>query len=210
MGWFNKKEKEESSLPSLPKLPELPKLPGYREFPEISKNNLDIGIVSSQKNLPDLESHISEIHELPSFPTTNFGEKFSQNTIKNAITGQKEDEEEEADDFEKRFQMMPEPLEKAALERRIIPLNKEMPSIEHKPELVKSTEPIFIRIDKFEESLKTFEKVKDKLNEIEKLLHETKEIKEKEETELNSWEQEIQKLKSHIEKVNEDIFSKIE
>jgi len=75
---------------------------------------------------------------------------------------------------------------------------------------VRTDEPIFIRIDKFEESLKVFEKVKEKISEIEHLLRETKELKEQEQLELSNWEQEIQKLKLQIEKVDEDIFSKIE
>jgi len=90
MGWFNKKkEKEVPSLLELPKLPELPK---------IEENYLDD----------------SKIHQLPTFPTNPLGEKFSQNTIKEAIAGKKEGEEVfEADDFENEdIQMMQRPLKK--------------------------------------------------------------------------------------------------
>ncbi|GAH97999.1 unnamed protein product, partial [marine sediment metagenome] len=157
----------------------------------------------------DLES----IHQLPSFPTDSLGEKFSQNTIKEAVTGKKEGEEVfEADDFaltEDNMRMMQKPLKK--------PLTKELPSPKKIPEgfeeaakKVKEAEPIFIRIDKFEESLRVFEKTKKQISEIEKMLRNIKRIKEEEEKELELWENEIQTAKEQIEKVDKDIFSKIE
>ena len=207
MGLFGNREKEEKQLPELPKLPELPRLPG-QEFPNaptVSYGQREF------PTLPKFDRESKDIHELPSFPTSKLGEKFSQSTIKNAVTGEEEVEEpeEEADEFEE-FQMMPEPLGESKIERRVIPMTKEweMPMIEQKR--VRTDEPIFIRIDKFEESLKVFEKVKEKISEIEHLLRETKELKEQEQLELSNWEQEIQKLKLQIEKVDEDIFSKIE
>jgi len=45
---------------------------------------------------------------------------------------------------------------------------------------------------------------------MDKLLKNIKKIKEEEELELDFWENEIQKLKGQIEKVDRDIFSKIE
>src|SRR5690606_21643986 len=61
--------------------------------------------------------------------------------------------------------------------------------------MMKETGPVFIRIDKFEEALKVFKETKEKIGEIEKLLEETRELKEKEERELSSWEEEIQGMK---------------
>ena len=75
---------------------------------------------------------------------------------------------------------------------------------------VKRTEPVFIRLDKFEESLGIFERIKEKIMDIEKMLKETQDIKDKEEKELKSWEEELKSIKNQIEKVNQDIFSKIE
>ncbi len=71
-------------------------------------------------------------------------------------------------------------------------------------------EPIFIRIDTFEESLKIFESTKNRIFEIEKMLRDIKRLKEEEEKELEMWEQEIQNLKQQIEKVDQDIFSKVD
>ena len=67
-----------------------------------------------------------------------------------------------------------------------------------------------LRIDKFQESLRIFEKARDRVKEIEKLLGNVKRLKEEEERELGEWESEIQSIKSGIEKINEDIFSRID
>ncbi|MCK5043383.1 hypothetical protein KAR52_00045 [Candidatus Pacearchaeota archaeon] len=196
MGWFKKKEKtggrkEISQLHELPKLPELPELPEPFEKNKSSKS----------------------IHQLPSFPNDSLGEKFSQNTIKEAITGKKEGERVfEADDFESdedyEERMMPKPVK--------TPRTKEFSSSKIPQEFkaaarkVKEAEPIFIRIDKFEESLQIFEQTKKQISEIEKMLSNIKKVKEKEEEELEFWEGEIKTAKEQIEKVDEDLFSKIE
>ena len=76
--------------------------------------------------------------------------------------------------------------------------------------MTRKAEPVFIRIDKFEESMKIFHNIRSQVSEIENLIKNTKEIKAKEEEELASWESEIQVIKNQIEKVNQDIFSRIE
>ena len=195
MGWFNKKETKKEEIASLPELPKLP------EFPKIKGKINDL----------------PEIHQLPSFPNNSLGEKFSQNAIKEAVSGKKEGEEVfEADDFaptEDEMLMMQKPLKK--------PLTKEIPffekgnkktSKEFKEVIgrIKKTKPIFIRIDQFEESLNIFEETKKKILEIEKMLEDTKKIKEEEGKELEFWESEIQTIKGQIEKIDKNIFSKIE
>ncbi len=183
MGFFKKKEKKEE----VPKLPEIPKLPELPEFPEAKEN--------SGERIP----------QLPSFPNGSLGNKFSQNTIKEAITGRKE-EEVKADEFaersrrEERIQMMPRPLMKGEGRREISSFEKEKP---------KGTEPIFIRIDRFEEGSHIFEDVKKQVSEIESMFNEIKQIKDKEEKELAFWEEEIKQIKEKIEKIENNIFSKM-
>jgi hypothetical protein len=45
--------------------------------------------------------------------------------------------------------------------------------------------------------------------EIDRILEDVRKIKEKEENELKTWENEIRYMKGQIEKVDKDIFSKI-
>lgn len=205
MGLFGKKDKKEeikknaSNVPELPELPKLPELPPMNEFSY------------EEEHLP----------QLPTFPNSTLGNKFSQNTIKEAISGKKEDEEDTgADELpEEEMGMMHRPLQKPVeedneeYEESIVtkPKSKELPAnYALRSYITKKAEPVFIRIDKFEESMKTFQNIKSEISEIEDLIKKTKEIKSKEEEELASWETEIQAIKNQVEKVDQEIFSRIE
>ena len=191
MGLFGKKEEKKklsntrfNSDMNLPKLPELPSL--------------------------NLNNQREEIPQLPSFPSTSFGEKLSQDAIKDAVSGQKKGEGSWANELPKEGMSQEqkgliEELEEPELKMPEIPSG-----FEDAAKIVKSNEPIFIRIDKFEESLKLFDKTKTNINEIEKLLKDIKRVKEEEEKELEFWNQEIQSIKNQIETIDKSIFSKIE
>ncbi|MFH1311336.1 MAG: hypothetical protein ABIH65_02940 [Nanoarchaeota archaeon] len=176
MGLFNKNKKG-SRINEIPSLPDLPKLPDF----------------------PTLEEKEERIPRLPSFPDNSLGTTFSQNTIKEAVAGE-EEEDDGANEFadEDEMQMMQEPLRKSRLEEIGVrsPIKSEIG-------------PIFVRIDKFEDALKIFRETKRKLSEIERLLEETKKLKEKEAGELNRWEAEVRSMKGQIEKADKDIFSKV-
>lgn len=175
MGLFKKKEK--AKMEEAPKLPELPKLAELPDIAEFEK--------FTEEKLP----------QLPSFPNGDLGNKFSQNTIKEAVTGKRE-EEANADEMEEEIPMMRKPLVREN-------------SDEYLEKTKSSSEPIFIRMDKFEEGSKSFEEVKRKIVEIEKMLSGVKQIKEEEEKELQTWTEEIIQIKEKMEKVDEDIFSKV-
>jgi len=178
MGLFSKKKKkkEDISMSKLPKLPELPDLPRIEE-----------------ERLP----------QLPSFPSNQVGERFSQNAIKEAVTG-REEVTEDADESVGTRMMQSPPI---PYSRDI----EETPSeFKEAAKLVKKAEPVFIRIDKFEKILEVFEKEKKKVMDIEKMLKDIKKLKEKEDEELSKWEMEIQTTKEQIERVDKELFSKIE
>jgi len=205
MGLFHKKQKREEKVQALPSLPELPKLPEFSERKSYEFPTID--------EIP----RTREISQLPSYPSNNLTEKFSQNTIKHAITGQnKGDEEdkyvEEFDEYEESLPMKHKPL-KAEIPREYTPKEikeKETKKIPAPKEMkTKEAEPFFIRIDKFEDSLKIFEQTQEQIKELESLLRETKDLRLKEDQELSSWEAELQQLKSKMEKIDRELFSKI-
>jgi len=225
MGLFKKKEEKKefkklTELPKLPRLPDLldetefkktlPQLPRYPTIPSNDRfsqntNNDDDSGVTSQK------TYSREGHE------GNFLTNFSGNKIKEAVSGEKE-EMIGADEFV-REQTMPEhsgikPSNRLNLE---FPYKTERINQGKNLELRSWQEPktkkggqVFIKIDKFEESLKIFELTKNKIAEMEKLLKDIKELKEKEERELSYWMAEIQTIKNQTEQVERDIFSKLE
>jgi len=186
MAWFEKKEKSGADgIPSLPELPKLPELPDFDDSPRMNQNDLP---------------------HLPSYPNSSFGQKFSQNAIKDAVSGEKEDEEGEADEFPGEREIMPRPPQINFPKRMSMP-SEEYPRFDR----MKSgkPEPVFIRIDKFEESLRMLEDAKKKLNEMDGMLRGIKKIKEEEDRELKHWEAEIQTIKGEFEKINQDLFSRI-
>jgi hypothetical protein len=172
MGLFKKKEEkieEVSSFPDIPKLPELP------EFANVEEN-------------PD-----ERVSQLPSFPQGSLGNRFSQYSIKNAVTGKRE---EEADEFIDEEQEIQEPSI-----RKVRDYETEVSTSR-----IKNEEPRFIRIDKFEESSKAFEEIKKQAGEIEKMFGDLKKVKEEEEKEMGIFESEIKKIKEKIENIDKNIF----
>lgn len=232
MGWFNKQE-ERKEMPReapLPELPELPKLPDFSDFNSSKKEK-------------------EPLHKLPTFPNSSFGDKFSQNTIKEAVKGspkpmpEEKEDDDEADDYYPSQMMPPKIPEKKLMEK---PWGKSteksftIPAMQTKPpykfemeefpsdmeeikfkgrtqekddyetDRIKRIEPVFIRIDKFEASLKAFEKTKKEISEMEKILKDIAEVREEEEKQLQSWQHDIMRIKEQIDKIDKDIFSKVE
>lgn len=191
MGLFgNKKEVKKMNsedIPELPKLPELPEL-----HPSFGDNE--------------------QLPKLPSFPSNSTGNRFSENMVKDAVKGFpiKEDyansfrgKEDDEDEEDADMQMTPRSSRKV--------MTREVPeSFRQAHVRMKKNEPLFIRIDKFEESMKIVEKARQKITELEEMLNEVKKIKDEEERELTHWENSIQTIKSEIEKVDQDIFSRVE
>ena len=196
MGLFKKKEKkvERKEVPSLPELPRLP------DFPRLEDQDPDL-----RKPLP----------QLPSFPSSSLGKKFSQESIKDAVTGKEGVGGSGTHEFEAMGRMK-EPLKRSVRELPYENMeeydedeDEESMEMSEARMMRGEAEPVFIRIDKFEEGLRIFEEIKRKITEIEKILGETKKIKEKEERELQDWENELRTIKNQIEKIDRDIFSKI-
>ncbi len=200
MGWFGSDKKENDSKDLV--LPELPELPPMRESYEQE-----------------------EIHQLPALPSSQFGEKFSQHRIKEAITREKEEDDEELEIPE-----LPKvrPLLKTS-ERILAPEKLSEFTKEYQPERKYSSEkenyiergkssgvrprkqdPVFVRIDKYQESLEVFEKTRIKILEVEELLKKNKLVKEEEEKQIEEWEKQIQEIKDHVQQIDKEMFSKIE
>lgn len=213
MGWFSKKKQqgrteeyeEDEELPQLPELPDLPQLP---ELPEIEM----------------------EQNKIPQLPRINYNSQISRDTPQKkagdfrSLPSNKFAQEIEEDSDE--MQMMQKPL-KSIPQMRPLPKIKEteIPRINEVPReepleiplefkeaalKVKSSEPVFIRIDKFQKALEILEETKDQIIDMKKNLTDIKQIKDEEEAELNLWESEINKLKIKVDKIDTDLFSKVD
>ena len=205
MGLFKKKE----NIPSIPIAPSLPSLPS---LPSIDPEQ-------SKKELP----------ELPSFPTSSKNENLNQELVKSAVSDASPPEEKEF------YMKTPKSIhvEKRPKEESTIPLSpsaetqipelpKPIASIEPpikktitekapqtKSQIDKQSDPIFVRIDKFQAAQKNFNDIKSKVVEMESLLKKIKEIKTREEDELKGWTKNTEKLKSRLAEIDSDIFSQL-
>lgn len=74
----------------------------------------------------------------------------------------------------------------------------------------KLREPIFVKIDKFEDALSNFEEIKKRLHESFELLERIKRIRGKEEEEIASWEKEIEEIKAKMFELDKKLFSRVE
>ncbi len=190
MAWFGKKREEIDSNGSGLSLPELPKLP---ELPDLNRMQMK---KSDSLNLP----------QLPSYPNNPLGEKMSQNFIKDAVSGEKEEYRFDADEFPDDEETMPKPFQNPV---KMSAMPEDDYSRKFSAMRSSKPEPVFVRLDKFEDALKMFDDARKKISEMESMLKNIRKIKEEEESELKEWESEIQKIKGGFEKINNELFSRI-
>jgi hypothetical protein len=165
-------------------LPELPPLPN--EFDESPLEKFPVEKSSIKNELP----------ALPSFPISKMADKISNEALKQAI---KEPELKTEDDFE---------------EIDLPPKTKEIPESykirNFAVREISKPEPVYVRLDKYQDSLLAFHEIKKKILEIEATIKDIKDIKSKEDLELQEWEEDIRKTKDKIAEIDSFLFQKVE
>jgi hypothetical protein len=66
--------------------------------------------------------------------------------------------------------------------------------------------PIFVKIEKYKEALKTVKEIKDKVSEAENVLRKIHNIRRTEEAELLHWEKELTDIKTKMVKIDRGLF----
>src|SRR3989344_4147046 len=170
------KLEEFPELPPLPESPELPPLPGLSEFRQEYK--------AKDEQALKIQPAI-----LPQFPQ-----------IKNERTITKPSlppltRETEPEIIQMNFPRRTREIGEKIRTREVIPTKTReiRETREITPEI--KTEPVFVRIDKYQQALKKFQEIKSRLLEIENILRNIKETRDREETQLEQWETEIQEAK---------------
>lgn len=185
MSWFTKKDKKEFKS-----IEDLPPLPDFEE-----DNN------SIAKNPAILKN---DFPALPALPSADKNELPSQKPLYAA-------NDETLPPLESLYSSPPGQIQKK--------LTQEIQDFEFKDvvrpiirEIKPSSkiEPIYVRIDKYQESLIAFHEIKKKMLEIENLLRDLKEAKMREDNELQGWEEEVKKAKDKLAEIDSTLFQKIE
>jgi len=187
MAWFTKKQ-ETSKLQRLPELPNLPDLPEHNSVENLTPP------INQYPEMP-----MEEIHSLPSFPNSETANKMSREAIKSALEIQPKSKPytREIDSTKQLFSVEDSENEE----------DEELGSISPKKQM--SSDPIFVRIDKFQIAVKNINEIRKQVAEIEAYLAEIKKIKAKEEEELQEWEHEIIEAKNKLDNIDKILFSKL-
>ncbi len=204
MGWFSKKEarkKESSQEDEHSMLPELPEQ-NFPDLPSLDESHFNkeriftkpIQENTSSPKFPPAFQNEEFRKSLPSLPFSNNPGALEKNMIKETVN---------SPPLNPGITKQKKPDEKRTLE--ISDWGRT-----HSEAKAKKAEPLFIQIEKFEEASESFEQIKEKLSEVENSLKKIKDIKIKEEKELEEWERELEVIKSRIDSIDNSIFNKIE
>jgi hypothetical protein len=226
MSWFNNKKEGDNHFEKLPELPQLPELPEPTTLPSLKKDlppppipgqNSQVQQMQQPPQLQGLDVQIQDLPDLPP-PMTIQPKPLPQLPNLNS---------------QPKTVSIPNkpitPMQKSnfSYENAVVDEIKErsLPQIDSSPRTVeigysktqgysapatKKSEPIFIRLDKFESTVENFEEIKEKINEIEEVLQKTREIKAKEEEELSEWEKEIQIIKARLDSIDRNLLNKLD
>ena len=217
MGLFRKKKKEvkeniideRGTLDKLPPLPELPPLP----------DDLDIeGKASPLPSLPDSQPNDFDNEIVKAAVEDTRLEKV--NSSRQARTRELSGPEISKVNI-KTTREMPTRFKKV---EEITPVslppqpNFSLPQLPAQPRIEKGLPSeeigkkgsIFIQIDKFEDALESFSEIKRRVNEISDMLKDVKEIRDREDVEMNEWEREVETIKSRIDSLDSEIFKKLD
>ena len=183
MGLFSHKEK----IPELPMSPLLPSLPeNPEELPQISKEE--------------------ELPELPSFPKNFHDNDLNQEIVKSAVSDNSSGESEVIEPEQNVEELIP-----SIPSQEINPAEEE--TVNNKKSISNSegkfSEPVFIRIDKYQAAKKNVEEIRIKVSEMEKIINKLNELKLKEDEEIKQWSEEVEKLRTRLRDIDSDIFNQI-
>ena len=206
MGLFKKKEvkDEAGEMPELPQLPELPKLPDLKTITPEEK---------IQKVPPKKPSGLPK---LPALPPTSPPKSFSDLPEIGPFDSPRAREIDELPPLpgpksrkappirERKTYELPE-IEQPEYEEPSL----EPPPIPTKATSQKSTESIYIKIDKFNHAVDSFKEIQIKVSEIAALLAKIREVKKREEEDLREWEREVENAKARLDAIDRNIFSKL-
>jgi hypothetical protein len=188
MSWFKKDEK----------VPEIPKAPSIPDLPELE----------NKKELP----------ELPSFPNNTLNEGFNREIVKSAVNddssySNSSEVEVNVEELPREFKLDALPPQNQFPPRMQSSIMNDLMSSQPLRQSPKkeedSNKPIFVRIDRFNESKKEFEDIKKTVKEIENTLRKLKENKSKEDTEIMNWTINLEDVKAKLAEIDSNIFNKL-
>lgn len=179
MAWFKKEQ--------VPSIPEAPKLP---ELPDFQRSTL----------------------ELPSLPSRE--NNMNNEIIKSAISGSSSGRKESGVKIEElprnfQFREMREEVEENEEVEKQAKVATEYKKKWQQCETKIVSEPIFVRIEKFQAAQKSLDEIKVTVEDLDSILKRIREEKRKEDEEIEALTQMMEDIKSRLANINSTIFNKI-
>lgn len=166
----------------------------------------------SLPSLPDLSEMQSlnnfrnqKTNSLPSFPSSKLGDKITRDAIKNSVSP-----DDLKDLEEENFELGYPEEKKEFIPQKFAEFSREENLPKNEIKFTPKPRQIFVKIDNFKQAVELFDDIKLKVAEIEGLMSEIKEVKKREEYELDEWKNEVQILKKKLEEIDRNLFSKLE
>ncbi len=179
------------------------------DLPDLPPLRTPSDMQSAQTSIPSV-TEIDDFQELPSFPSSPSHNRFSQAAIKDAVSGDRQYQREEMQEWKPTKFERREPV---STNDELDEDYQERSNFAREVNRSRNSKPgpeVFVKIEKFFSAKKTVSEVKQKLDEIDSLINKVREIKLREEQELAAWEKELTEIKSRLKDVSEHIFEKVE
>ena len=145
--------------------------------------------------------------KIPKFPEPDFSESFSM--YKPIIP--RHDIEDIKEAVKPKIEFIKDDLEENPLSAVIKEKPITQPRFEEKPQTYKSSleeNPLFVKIETYEDAIKDLELIKDNINKIEEVLNNLDTIKKQEDREIEQWRQRVAKIKEKILSIDKNLFEK--
>jgi hypothetical protein len=222
--------KNVNEMPELPELPEIPELPSWSNFkdknlqpaPPLSQQpqslpSLPNSNIGNKLNQQMIKSVISD-YPIPNIP--EFPNEYNEESEELSLPEIPREQAHAAGVIKKQYssELIP-PKDNLPKAIEVTDWSKYKGSTALKPSIMQTrtetsmtrkAEPVFVRMDKFEQAVSTIQEIARKISEIENLLNNIKEIKTKENNEIIEWERELELLKTKIDSIDREVFSKVE
>lgn len=74
----------------------------------------------------------------------------------------------------------------------------------------KKSEPFFVRLDKFQDARSNLSEIGKRIEEMELVLEKLSEVKLKEDEEIDSWKEEMKKIRQNLSSIDKSLFDKVQ
>lgn len=216
-------------LPSLPPLPQesmkmqgntqkpsrLPSLPSSKNMNNLNQSIVKENISSNYENQSNDEDSHEDNYNIP---TDNYPPMFQRPRAVEYDSYSPQNNKQMPDEIKEnmvpsQFQIKsqkPSTFEMSSLPRAKRRYEEDSQEFTQMPKpTMRPREPLFVKLDKVENTISALNEIKLRISEIDTLLRNLKEIKMKEETELREWERELETIKTRLDQIDKDLFKGI-